>query len=53
MEAFLAKYGLSTDEGVALMCLAEAMLRVPDAKTVDALIEDKRLNHNSLIQSCY
>lgn len=41
MEAFLAEYGLSTDEGVALMCLAEALLRVPDADTMDALIEDK------------
>ncbi|MEM7320535.1 MAG: hypothetical protein AAF408_16135, partial [Pseudomonadota bacterium] len=33
MEVFLAEYGLSTDEGVALMCLAEALLRVPDADT--------------------
>jgi RHH-type proline utilization regulon transcriptional repressor/proline dehydrogenase/delta 1-pyrroline-5-carboxylate dehydrogenase len=41
MESFLAEYGLSTDEGVALMCLAEALLRVPDAATMDALIEDK------------
>ena len=41
MDDFLAEYGLSTDEGIALMCLAEAMLRVPDAATVDALIEDK------------
>jgi L-proline dehydrogenase (EC 1.5.99.8)/delta-1-pyrroline-5-carboxylate dehydrogenase (EC 1.5.1.12) len=41
MEHFLAEYGLSTQEGVALMCLAEAMLRVPDAETIDALIEDK------------
>ncbi len=41
MEVFLAEYGLSTDEGVALMCLAEALLRVPDAGTMDALIEDK------------
>ncbi len=41
MEAFLAEYGLSTEEGVALMCLAEALLRVPDAETIDALIEDK------------
>ena len=41
MEVFLAEYGLSTDEGVALMCLAEALLRVPDAETMDALIEDK------------
>lgn len=41
MEVFLAEYGLSTDEGVALMCLAEALLRVPDRETIDALIEDK------------
>ena len=41
MEVFLAEYGLSTDEGIALMCLAEALLRVPDADTIDALIEDK------------
>src|SRR6056297_1059535 len=41
LESFLAEYGLSTKEGVALMCLAEALLRVPDAETVDALIEDK------------
>ncbi|MBO9477555.1 bifunctional proline dehydrogenase/L-glutamate gamma-semialdehyde dehydrogenase PutA [Shimia sp. R11_0] len=41
MEVFLAEYGLSTNEGVALMCLAEALLRVPDAETIDALIEDK------------
>ncbi len=41
MEEFLAEYGLSSDEGVALMCLAEALLRVPDADTIDQLIEDK------------
>ncbi len=41
MEVFLAEYGLSTTEGVALMCLAEALLRVPDARTMDDLIEDK------------
>jgi len=41
MDVFLAEYGLSTDEGVALMCLTEALLRVPDAATIDALIEDK------------
>ncbi|MEM5500158.1 bifunctional proline dehydrogenase/L-glutamate gamma-semialdehyde dehydrogenase PutA [Ahrensia kielensis] len=41
MEVFLAEYGLSTDEGVALMCLAEALLRVPDSETIDELIEDK------------
>jgi RHH-type proline utilization regulon transcriptional repressor/proline dehydrogenase/delta 1-pyrroline-5-carboxylate dehydrogenase len=41
MEAFLAEYGLSTSEGVGLMCLAEALLRVPDAVTIDDLIEDK------------
>src|SRR5690606_18524213 len=41
MESFLAEYGLATDEGVALMSLAEALLRVTDAETVDALIHDK------------
>ena len=41
MEVFLSEYGLNSDEGVALMCLAEALLRVPDAETIDDLIEDK------------
>ncbi len=41
IEAFLLEYGLSSNEGVALMCLAESVLRVPDAQTVDELIEDK------------
>ena len=41
MPRFLAEYGLTSREGVALMCLAEALLRVPDAETVDALISDK------------
>ncbi|MGB7298695.1 MAG: bifunctional proline dehydrogenase/L-glutamate gamma-semialdehyde dehydrogenase PutA [Burkholderiaceae bacterium] len=46
MESFLAEYGLSTGEGVALMCLAEALLRVPDNETVDALIRDKITPHD-------
>ncbi|MBL4739759.1 MAG: bifunctional proline dehydrogenase/L-glutamate gamma-semialdehyde dehydrogenase PutA [Sneathiella sp.] len=41
MEIFLSEYGLSTEEGVALMCLAEALLRVPDDATIDVLIQDK------------
>ncbi|MGN6487973.1 MAG: bifunctional proline dehydrogenase/L-glutamate gamma-semialdehyde dehydrogenase, partial [Devosia sp.] len=41
LESFLAQYSLSTEEGVALMCLAEALLRVPDTATIDDLIEDK------------
>ncbi len=41
MEKFLAEYGLNTDEGIALMCLAEAYLRTPDSETLDALISDK------------
>ncbi|MBP0047604.1 bifunctional proline dehydrogenase/L-glutamate gamma-semialdehyde dehydrogenase PutA [Marinobacterium sp. AK62] len=41
MEKFLAQYGLTTKEGVALMCLAEALLRVPDNVTIHDLIEDK------------
>lgn len=41
LDAFLNEFGLKTDEGVALMCLAESLLRVPDAKTLDDLIADK------------
>src|SRR3954447_3704158 len=41
LEAFLHEYALSSQEGVALMCLAEALLRIPDAETVDKLIRDK------------
>jgi RHH-type proline utilization regulon transcriptional repressor/proline dehydrogenase/delta 1-pyrroline-5-carboxylate dehydrogenase len=40
-EAFLRRYSLSTHEGVVLMCLAEALLRIPDDATADALIRDK------------
>jgi RHH-type transcriptional regulator, proline utilization regulon repressor / proline dehydrogenase / delta 1-pyrroline-5-carboxylate dehydrogenase len=38
---FLREYGLGTREGVALLCLAEALLRIPDAATADAFIEDR------------
>src|SRR5712675_1728271 len=41
IEDFLHAYSLSTREGLALMVLAEALLRVPDAATADQLIEDK------------
>src|SRR5207248_2036641 len=41
LDAFLHEYALSSPEGVALMCLAEALLRIPDAETVDRLIRDK------------
>ncbi len=41
VDAFTQEYALSTEEGVALMCLAEALLRVPDADTADKLIRDK------------
>ena len=41
VEAMLREYALSTKEGLALMVLAEALLRVPDAATADQLIEDK------------
>ena len=44
MEVFLAEYGLSNDEGISLMCLAEALLRVPDTTTIDSLIKDKLTN---------
>ncbi len=41
LEAFLKDYSLETEEGLALMCLAEALLRVPDKATANALIRDK------------
>ncbi|MGQ0384429.1 MAG: bifunctional proline dehydrogenase/L-glutamate gamma-semialdehyde dehydrogenase PutA [Gammaproteobacteria bacterium] len=41
IEAFLQQYDLASQEGVVLMCLAEALLRIPDADTADALIADK------------
>ncbi|MBT7647957.1 MAG: bifunctional proline dehydrogenase/L-glutamate gamma-semialdehyde dehydrogenase PutA, partial [Rhodospirillaceae bacterium] len=41
IDAFMHEYDLSSQEGVALMCLAEALLRVPDAETADRLIRDK------------
>ncbi|MDX1528123.1 MAG: proline dehydrogenase family protein, partial [Gammaproteobacteria bacterium] len=41
IDAFLHEYGLSTQEGVMLMCIAEALLRIPDDDTQEALIRDK------------
>ncbi|KFX68775.1 pyrroline-5-carboxylate dehydrogenase [Pseudomonas taeanensis MS-3] len=41
LDALLRQYSLDTHEGLMLMCLAEALLRVPDAATADALIRDK------------
>ncbi|MEE8333603.1 MAG: bifunctional proline dehydrogenase/L-glutamate gamma-semialdehyde dehydrogenase PutA, partial [Alphaproteobacteria bacterium] len=41
LDAFLGEYALSSQEGVVLMCLAEALLRIPDAATRDRLIRDK------------
>ncbi len=41
LDSFLQEYGLSNQEGIALMCLAEALLRIPDKATRDDLIADK------------
>lgn len=41
VDKLLQQYSLGTEEGVILMCLAEALMRVPDAHTADALIRDK------------
>jgi len=41
LDAFLAEYDLSSTEGVVLMCLAEALLRIPDDETADKLIAEK------------
>ena len=45
-ESFLRQYGLSTREGVALMCVAEALLRIPDPETADDLIREKLSSGN-------
>ena len=41
VDAFLREYDLSSNEGMVLMCLAEALLRIPDTATADRLIEDR------------
>ncbi len=41
LDAFMQQYDLSSQEGVVLMCLAEALLRIPDTETVDAMIADQ------------
>jgi RHH-type proline utilization regulon transcriptional repressor/proline dehydrogenase/delta 1-pyrroline-5-carboxylate dehydrogenase len=41
IDSLLLEYSLDTQEGILLMCLAEALMRIPDAETADALIEDK------------
>ena len=41
IDAFMQEYSLSSEEGVVLMCLAEALLRIPDGATADKLIADK------------
>ncbi len=41
IDAFMQEYGLTSEEGVILMCLAEALLRIPDRETADALIAEK------------
>lgn len=44
IDSFLTEYSLTSQEGIALMCLAEALLRVPDNATIDSLIKDKLLD---------
>jgi len=46
IDAFLQQYDLSSREGVLLMCIAEALLRIPDADTADRLIADKVTSAN-------
>lgn len=50
LDAFFQQYKLSSAEGVALMCLAESLMRVPDAKNIDALITDKISSQDWLMQ---
>lgn len=51
LESFFQEYGLDTKEGLALMSLAEALLRIPDNKTAYALIRDKVAGTNWIKQS--
>jgi len=46
MEGFIQEYSLSNQEGVAIMCLAEALLRIPDTRTANEFIEDRLKNKN-------
>ena len=41
LDNFFLEYGLSNQEGIALMCLAESLLRIPDNETCDEIIEEK------------
>lgn len=41
VEAFLTEYQLNSDEGIVLMCIAEALLRIPDAETQDLFLQEK------------
>ncbi len=41
VDAFMREYGLSSEEGVILMCIAESLLRIPDTETADELIAEK------------
>ena len=41
IDSLLQEYQLNTKEGTILLCLAEALLRIPDKKTIDRLLEDK------------
>lgn len=41
VDALLLEYSLDTQEGILLMCLAEALMRIPDSATANALIKDK------------
>lgn len=58
LDSFLQEFGLSNKEGVALMCLAEALLRVPDKTTADRLIAEKMTSgdwrsHNGQSESLF
>ena len=46
IEVFLREYGLDSEEGVVLLCLAEALVRIPDAATANLLIQDKLATAN-------
>ncbi len=46
LDSFLQEFGVSNEEGIALMCLAESLLRIPDARTAEELVADKLASRN-------
>ena len=53
LDSFFLEYGLSNQEGVALMCLAESLLRIPDNQTCDEIIEEHKQRREERANELY